>query len=82
MYYDPRGQVVKAVNPDDSLQTVFFGEVSDLANPQNYTPTPWVSFSYDANGKVHDFKKDYLERIISSNHKTCSKPITNVKEWN
>ncbi|MGV3598689.1 MAG: RHS repeat-associated core domain-containing protein [Bacteroidota bacterium] len=49
IYYDPRGQAVKTVNPDDSFQTVFFGEVSDLAHPENYTPSPWVSFTYDAN---------------------------------
>lgn len=30
MYYDPHGQVVKTIDPDDSLQTVFFGDVSDL----------------------------------------------------
>lgn len=70
MYYDPRGQVIETVNPDDSLQTVFFGEVSDLDNPQNYTPTPWVSFSYDANDNAQRRSSGGTGLVPSSNFNT------------
>ena len=84
MFYDPRGQVIRTLNPDGSEQRVVYGvpgneltlnpisfeipesneeenEVpitvriyqvaspSDLSNPNNYIPTPWEAYTYDAN---------------------------------
>ena len=56
MYYDPRGHVVRTVNPDASEQRVIYGIPGDLTNPDQFTPTPWETYSYDANdnaGRTH-----------------------------
>jgi RHS repeat-associated protein len=53
-FYDPRGQAVRVVQPDGSETRVVFGipgatGVPDFASPDSFTPTPWESWSYDAN---------------------------------
>ena len=56
IFYDPRGQAVRTVNPDGSEQRVVFGIPTDLTNPDTYTPTQWESYTYDANdnaGRTH-----------------------------
>ena len=56
MFYDPRGQVVRTVNPDGSEQRVIHGIPVDLANPEQFTPTAWEACTYDANdnaGRTH-----------------------------
>jgi len=56
MFYDPRGQVIRTLNPDGSEQRVILGIPANLADPENFTPTPWESYSYDANdnaGRTH-----------------------------
>ena len=56
MYYDPRGQVIRTVNPDGSEQRVIYGVPEDLNNPDQFTPTPWEIYTYDANdnaGRTH-----------------------------
>jgi RHS repeat-associated protein len=56
VFYDPRGQAIRSVNPDGSEQRVVFGIPADLANPLVYAPTPWEMFKYDANdnaGRTH-----------------------------
>ena len=49
MFYDPRGQVIRTVNPDGSEQRVIFGVPEGLANPDRFRPTPWEAHTYDAN---------------------------------
>lgn len=49
MYYDPRGQVVRTVNPDGSQQWVIYGVPKTLSQPGDVTPTPWEAYTYDAN---------------------------------
>lgn len=49
MFYDPRGQVVRTVNPNGSEQQVIFGVPKLLETPDDFTPTPWESYTYDAN---------------------------------
>jgi RHS repeat-associated protein len=49
MFYDPRGQVIRTVNPDGSEQRVIYGIPSDLTNPATFDPTPWEAYTYDAN---------------------------------
>jgi hypothetical protein len=49
MIYDPRGQVIHTVNPDGSEQRVIFGVPTDLKTPEVFTPTPWQTYTYDAN---------------------------------
>lgn len=56
MFYDPRGQLVRTVNPDASEQLVIHGIPLDLVDPPlspldsaTYAPTPWEAFTYDAN---------------------------------
>ncbi|MFC6939741.1 SpvB/TcaC N-terminal domain-containing protein [Salinirubellus sp. GCM10025818] len=58
MYSDPRGQVIRTVNPDGSEQRMLFGTLEEklLDEPDEYTPTPWEGFTYDANdnaGRTH-----------------------------
>jgi RHS repeat-associated protein len=56
MFYDPRGQVIRTVNPDGSEQRVIFGVPVDLTDPEQYRPTPWEAYTYDANdnaGRTH-----------------------------
>ncbi len=56
MFYDPRGQVLRTLNPNGSEQRVVFGVPGDLTGPEAYSPTPWESFTYDANdnaGRTH-----------------------------
>jgi RHS repeat-associated protein len=51
MYYDPRGQVIRTVNPDDTEQRVLYGVPNSLAVSLGEVdnPSPWESFTYDAN---------------------------------
>jgi RHS repeat-associated protein len=49
MFYDPRGQVIRTLNPDGSEQRVIYGIPADLTNPDGFVPTPWEAFTYDAN---------------------------------
>jgi RHS repeat-associated protein len=56
MFYDPRGQVIRTVNPDGSEQRVIYGVPPDLTDPDHFTPMPWEVFTYDANdnaGRTH-----------------------------
>jgi RHS repeat-associated protein len=55
-FYDPRGQVVRTLHPDGSEQRVVYGVPRDLANPDDFVPTAWEAYSYDANdnaGRTH-----------------------------
>jgi RHS repeat-associated protein len=47
--YDPRGQVIRTLNPDGSEQRVIYGIPRDLRTPQDFAPTPWETYIYDAN---------------------------------
>jgi RHS repeat-associated protein len=49
MFYDPRGQVIRTLNPDGSEQRVIYGVPADLADPNAFAPTPWEAYTYDAN---------------------------------
>ena len=49
MFYDPRGQVIRTLNPDGSEQRVIYGIPADLTNPDRFAPTPWEAYTYDAN---------------------------------
>ncbi|CAN5788944.1 SpvB/TcaC N-terminal domain-containing protein [soil metagenome] len=49
MFYDPRGQVIRTLNPDGSEQRVIYGVPADLTNPDQFAPTPWEAYTYDAN---------------------------------
>ncbi len=61
LFYDPRGELTRTLNPDGSEQRVVFGVPgtlanSELSNPDVFEPTPWESYSYDANdnaGRTH-----------------------------
>jgi RHS repeat-associated protein len=49
MFYDPRGQAIRTLNPDGSEQRVIYGIPPDLANPKQFVPTPWEACTYDTN---------------------------------
>lgn len=56
MFYDPRGQVIRTVNPDGSEQRVIYGIPLNLDDPERFKPTPWEAYTYDANdnaGRTH-----------------------------
>ncbi len=56
MYYDPRGQVIRTVNPNGSEERMIFGIPVELNNPDEFTPTPWEAYAYDPNdnaGRTH-----------------------------
>ena len=61
MFYDPRGQAIRTLNPDGSEQRVIYGvpgtiAAPDLAHPEIFEPTPWEAYTYDANdnaGRTH-----------------------------
>ncbi len=49
MYYDPRGQVIRTVNPDNTEQRVVYGKPVTLSEVEGFSPSPWETYSYDAN---------------------------------
>ena len=56
LFYDPRGQMIRTVNPDGSEQRVVFGLPLDLEDPNQFIPTAWEAYSYDSNdnaGRTH-----------------------------
>jgi len=59
LFYDPRGRVIRTVNPDGSERRIVYGVPADLddpTNPHRIAPTPWETFTYDTNdnaGRTH-----------------------------
>lgn len=63
LFYDPRGQVVRTLNPDGSEQRVVHGIPKRIDDPPlspldtgKFEPTPWQTYTYDANdnaGRTH-----------------------------
>jgi hypothetical protein len=54
MFYDPRGQVIRTLNPDGSEQRVIYGvpgrlDAPDVTSPDSFEPTPWETYTYDPN---------------------------------
>jgi RHS repeat-associated protein len=48
-FYDPRGQLIRSINPDGSEQRVIFGIPDRLETPDDFEPTPWETYRYDQN---------------------------------
>ncbi len=56
MCYDPRGAVIRTVNPNGSEKRVVHGIPVSLGDPTVYIPTPWEAYAYDENdnaGRTH-----------------------------
>ena len=54
--HDPRGRPIRTVHPDGAEQRVVFGVPSALDDPERFVPTPWETYTYDANdnaGRTH-----------------------------
>jgi RHS repeat-associated protein len=62
LFYDPRGNVIRTLNPDGSQQRVILGrspnpldlvldgdDLESLDVPDSFEPTPWETYTYDAN---------------------------------
>jgi RHS repeat-associated protein len=49
LFRDPRGHVIRMVSPDGSEQRTVYGVPTDLSHPEQFSPTPWETFTYDAN---------------------------------
>lgn len=75
MFYDPRGQVIRTVNPDGSEQRVIYGVPIDLSNPDEFTPTPWEAYTYDANDLAPLSMGDLAARVPESHHFTPSSVV-------
>jgi hypothetical protein len=55
-YYDPRGQQIRTVFPNQSEQIIVQGVPANLNDPLTYEPTPWEAYTYDPNdnaGRTH-----------------------------
>jgi len=48
-FYDARGRIVRTVHPDGSEQRLIHGIPTALRNPAEFSPTPWETYTYDAN---------------------------------
>jgi RHS repeat-associated protein len=56
LFYDPRGQMIRTVNPNGSEQRVTYGVPEALDDPERFQPTPWEVYTYDENdnaGRTH-----------------------------
>ncbi|QDG52181.1 hypothetical protein FIV42_15965 [Persicimonas caeni] len=51
-----RGRQVQTIRPDGAKTLVVFGEVPDVADPTFFDPTPWKTYSWDAND--YDYEVD------------------------
>ena len=51
MHYDPRGQVIRTINPNGSQQRVIYGYpgAGGVGQLDDFVPSPWETYSYDAN---------------------------------
>src|SRR5262249_22089625 len=54
MFYDPRGHVIRTINPNNSEERVIYGvpgvlAAPELEHPDRFDPTPWEAYTYDAN---------------------------------
>ncbi|WP_375419225.1 hypothetical protein [uncultured Hymenobacter sp.] len=57
MFYDPRGQVILTLNPDGTEQRVLYGWpnlAGNLTALAEFAPTPWESYTYDANDLANE----------------------------
>ena len=57
--YDARGRLVRITSPDGSEERVVHGIPATLDDPDRFTPTPWETYTYDANdnaGRTHPFE--------------------------
>ena len=56
VFYDPRGQAIRTVYPNNSEQRVIYGVPADLSDPEQFAPTVWEVYTYDVNdnaGRTH-----------------------------
>jgi RHS repeat-associated protein len=90
MKYDPRGRVTRTVRPDGAEERAVFG-VPDQAGPERFMPTPWETYTYDANdnaGRTHasgdpthwetptSVKLDALGRTVETVQRNGPNPLT------
>lgn len=47
--YDPHGQIIRSIFPEGAEHRIINGVPRDLAQPNGFDPTPWETYSYDAN---------------------------------
>ncbi len=49
LYYDALGREQRILMPDGSQSLNVYGTISDLSKPENFEPSAWEHFLYDAN---------------------------------
>jgi YD repeat-containing protein len=79
MYYDPLGRVVRTVNPDASEQRVVFGVPLALDTPTSYSPTPWESYTYDAEDL--DVSSDHYATPKSAVADALGRSVKTIDRW-
>jgi RHS repeat-associated protein len=83
LYYDPRGQVIRTLNLDGSEQRVILGIPYDLTTPQDFAPTPWETYSYDANDLASITNASngspLASRVPTNHHFTPSSALLNAQ---
>ncbi|MGE3289369.1 MAG: SpvB/TcaC N-terminal domain-containing protein [Dehalococcoidia bacterium] len=79
--YDPRGQVVRTVNPDGSEQRVIYGVPTSLDGPDRFVPTPWEAFRYDEQDnatRTHDQDHPHADTPSSVEFDALGRPVRAV----
>ncbi|HKR13470.1 MAG TPA: SpvB/TcaC N-terminal domain-containing protein, partial [Pyrinomonadaceae bacterium] len=71
-FYDPRGQLIRTLNPDGSERRLIYGAPADLSEPDNFDPTPWEVYTYDANDLAPISQAPLIDRAPASHHFTPS----------
>lgn len=87
-HYDPLGRVVRTVHTDGSEERVVYGIPPDLNNPDCYEPSPWETYTYDANdnaGRTEtadpqaDFYDHHWNTPVSSVRDALGRTITVIE---
>ncbi|MGN9908999.1 SpvB/TcaC N-terminal domain-containing protein [Phytohabitans sp. LJ34] len=84
-FFDPRGQVVRTVDPDGSEQRMVYGVPTDLTDPDSFRPTPWETYTYGANdnagrthGKAAQAYRDHWDTPASVERDALGRTVTTV----
>jgi RHS repeat-associated protein len=49
MFYDPLGRIIRTERPDGAQLRTIYGIPDALDTPDDFAPTPWETYAYDAN---------------------------------
>ncbi|MGW7106553.1 SpvB/TcaC N-terminal domain-containing protein [Streptomyces xanthophaeus] len=81
--YDPCGRLVRTIGPDGSEQLVVMGVPPALDQPDAAAPTPWESYTYDANdnaGRTHPAASGGYRHIHDTPHSVVTDALGRTVE--